>query len=248
MYTSDEADQLTSLRRGTISAGAIATRLTRNIFRLTATATSPAIPRASPGPRGSTRRGPEFDERDRHAENNVGDTAAPEYDAAGNENETPSAARPPPAPAIQVNGWNKVTNMTGTGVDISYRYDGSANGRADDNLAATATAATIFYYFAGPQMIQSVHQQPASPADGTKTETDQYVFSPRYVNVPILDTQTVLRTRLHNIVVRASATYYFSDRRQLQRQRAFWIPAARSSSAMSTPRRDRDGLFAGLLD
>ena len=26
--------------------------------------------------------------------------------------------------AIQVDGWNNVTHVTGTGVDISYQYDG----------------------------------------------------------------------------------------------------------------------------
>ena len=60
-----------------------------------------------------------------------------------------------------------------------------------DNLAATGMAATTFFYYAGPQMIQSVQQTPASPADGATTVTDQYVYSPRYVNAPILDTQTV---------------------------------------------------------
>ena len=63
-----------------------------------------------------------------------------------------------------------MTHVTGTGVDISYGYDGLGDMAVrTDNLAATGMAATTFFYYAGPQMIQSVQQTPASPADGATT-------------------------------------------------------------------------------
>ena len=110
-----------------------------------------------------------------------------------------------------MDGWNKVTHVTGTGVDISYGYDGLGDMAVrTDNLAATGMAATTFFYYAGPQMIQSVQQTPASPADGATTVTDQYVYSPRYVNSPILDTQTVSTYSASTTSwSAASGSYYF---------------------------------------
>ena len=79
-----------------------------------------------------------------------------------------------------------------------------------NNLAASGEAATTFFYYAGPQMIQSVQQTPASPADGATTVTDQYVYSPRYVNSPILDTQTVSTYRAQSRSWSSPAPpYYF---------------------------------------
>ena len=59
-------------------------------------------------------------------------------------------------------------------------------------------------------MIQSVQQTPAPPSDGATTVTDQYVYSPRYVNTPILDTQTTATYSAESSSWSSSAsTYYF---------------------------------------
>ena len=44
-----------------------------------------------------------------------------------------------------------------------------------NNLAATGTAVATFFYYAGPQMIQSVQQTPAPPSEGRATGGDKPV-------------------------------------------------------------------------
>jgi YD repeat-containing protein len=214
MYANDVADQLTNLTRGTISEGSIASPTYEETFLPDGNGNIAGYTQSVGGTTevDQTRTANSTNEIS-SVTNATGETAwaAPEYDAAGNETQTPSPLDPTQALAIQVNGWGQVTHVTGTGVDISYQYDGLGDMTVrTDNLAAAGTAATTFFYYAGQQMIESVQQTPASPGDGATTVTNQYVYSPRYVNSPILDTQTTSTYSVGSSSwSSSSSTYYF---------------------------------------
>ena len=61
-----------------------------------------------------------------------------------------------------------------------------------DNLAATGTVSTTDFYYSGPggQVLEERPRLPSSPIDGSTAVTQQYVYSPRYVDASILRTQT----------------------------------------------------------
>ncbi len=101
-------------------------------------------------------------------------------------------------------------------------------------LPPALTAGTTFYYYAGQQMIESVDQQPASPVDGTKAYTNQYVFSPRLRQFadPRHANHVYFVRRLMALV---SVHLLLLDRCQLQRHGAPEFQRRASSSATSTP-------------
>ena len=73
-----------------------------------------------------------------------------------------------------MNGWDQVTHVTGTGVDVSYQYDGLGGMVVRTNaLPPALTAGTTFYYYAGQQMIESVDQQL-----GVSGRRDKGVYQP----------------------------------------------------------------------
>ena len=95
MYTNDEADQLTSLTRGTISEGAIADPTFQESFTPDGNGNNEGYTQSVAGTTtvDQTRTSNSTNEID-SLTNTVGDTVAPEYDAAGNENVTPSPLDP----------------------------------------------------------------------------------------------------------------------------------------------------------
>ena len=83
-----------------------------------------------------------------------------------------------------------------------------------NNLASAGTASTTNMFYAGQQMIESVQQQPTSPENGETAVTTQYVFSPRYVDSPILFTAitaTYDATSSSWSTTSTSTYYYLTD-------------------------------------
>ena len=77
-----------------------------------------------------------------------------------------------------------------------------------NNLTATDKVSTTDIYYSGQQVVEEDPRLPASP-DGTATAVaHQYVYSPRSINTPILDTQTSY-TVVSGDWASTQATYYF---------------------------------------
>ena len=117
---------------------------------------------------------------------------------------------------MQVDGWNRPTHITyGSTINVNYAYDGLGNAIVSiNNLAPAGTASTTDMYYAGQQMIESVQQQPTSPENGETAVTSQYVFSPRYVDSPILFTAitaTYDATIQHLVAASIDTYYYLTD-------------------------------------
>ena len=70
-------------------------------------------------------------------------------------------------------------------VIATYAYDGQ------NRLIVTDVAGglTTDRYYAGDQMLSSIDRAPGSPSNGDTYSATQYVWSPRYVDAPILRTQ-----------------------------------------------------------
>ncbi len=77
-----------------------------------------------------------------------------------------------------------------------------------NNLAASDEVSTTDIYYSGQQVIEEGPRLPSSPASDAAAVAHQYVYSPRSVNTPILDTQTSY-TVVSSAWASATATYYF---------------------------------------
>ena len=124
----------------------------------------------------------------------------------------------------------------GDTVNVTYAYDGLHDMIYETNtLAASGTVATTDFYYSGQQAgLEADPRLPSSPTDDATAVGHQFVYSPRYVDSPILDTQTTY-TVVFGSWSSAANTYYFLDGCQLQRERPQPIPAASSRSVTSIP-------------
>ena len=95
---------------------------------------------------------------------------------------------------IKVDAWNDVTHISDTSgtVNVCYCYDGLHNMIVETNtLAPAGTVSTTDFYYSGQQLLEAEPRLPSSPtAYPPPAVAHQWVNLPRYVDSPILDTQT----------------------------------------------------------
>ena len=210
MYTNDKLDQIQSLTRGTISDNAVADPTFTEDFSPDGFGNQSSYDQTVDGSTTvdqTSTFGPTNEVQDF-----TGDGwATPTFDAAGNATATPNPLAPTTGLNVQVDAWNHVTNVTNTSdsINVSYFYDGVGNMIMRVNtLTASDKVSTTDIYYSGQQVVEEDPRLPASP-DGTATAVaHQYVYSPRSVNTPILDTQTSY-TVVSSDWASTQATYYF---------------------------------------
>ena len=210
MYSNDKLDQVESLTRGTISDGAIATPTFTENFSPDGFGNKSSYDQTVDGSTtidqtstfGPTNQVQDF----------TGDGwATPSFDAAGNATATPNPLAPTTALNLQVDGWNNVTHVSNTSdsIDVSQFYDALGNMIVRvNNLAASGEVSTTDIYYSGSQVLEEDPRLPTDPASDATAVGHQYIYSPRSVNTPILDTQTSY-TVVSESWTSASSTYYF---------------------------------------
>ena len=115
-----------------------------------------------------------------------GGSVTPVYDNAGNMISGPSPDSPTTRVHYKYDAWNRLvgvyTDDSGEPDDViaTYEYDG-ANRRIEKIVAGESSDTTTdFYYNQQWQMLETVTD------DGEDVTWDQYVYSPRYIDSPIV--------------------------------------------------------------
>ncbi len=210
LYQNDKLDQMTGLERGEVSGSAIADPTFTESFSPDGFGNQSSYQQTVDG-------GTTVDQTSTFGPTNQvqdfsGDGwAAPSFDAAGNATATPNPLAPTTGLNVQVDGWNNVTHVSNTSdsINVSYFYDALGNMIVRvNNLAASGTVSTTDIYYSGQQVLEEDPRLPASPASDAAAVAHQYVYSPRSINTPILDTQTSY-TVVSEAWTSATATYYF---------------------------------------
>ena len=212
MYANDKLDQVQSLTRGTISGDSIATPTFTEDFSPNGFGNQSSYDQTVDGSTtviSPPRRLIELTTTVRTAARS--DWAAPALTRPATPRSTPYPLAPTTGLNLQVDGWNNVTQVSNTSdsIDVSYFYDALGNMIVRvNNLTASDKVSTTDIYYSGQQVVEEDPRLPTSP-DGTATAVaHQYVYSPRSINTPILDTQTSY-TVVSAAWLRATASYYF---------------------------------------
>ena len=169
LYTNDELDQITSLTRGTVSDGAIASPTYTENFTLEGNGDISSVTENGGATQDRTfNNGDQVQNYDDGSDASTSDWATPEYDTAGNSLVTPNPSDPTNALNVKVDGWNDVVQISDAGdtVNVTYAYDGLHDMIYETNtLAASGTVATTDFYYSGQQMLEADPRLPSSPTD-----------------------------------------------------------------------------------
>ena len=211
MYANDKLDQVESLTRGTISDGAVASPTFTEEFSPDGFGNQSSYQQTVDGSTTvdqTSTFGPTNQVQDFSGDG----WATPSFDAAGNATATPDPLAPTTGLNVQVDGWNNVTNVSNASdsINVSYFYDALGNMIVRvNNLAASGEVSTTDIYYSGQQVLEEDPRLPSSPSsDAPAAVAHQYVYSPRSINTPILDTQTSY-TVVSSEWASATSTYYF---------------------------------------
>ena len=105
-----------------------------------------------------------------------GVSVTPQYDAAGNSIVTAQPGDATTALNLVYDAWNRLVSATFGTTTVAYQYDGE--GRRTERIVGTTVEHD---YYSGQQVIQVY-----TYTDGTFQGGYQYVWSPLYVDTPIV--------------------------------------------------------------
>ncbi len=210
MYSNDKLDQVETLTRGTISDGAIASPTFTEEFSPDGFGNQSSYQQTVAGST-TVDQTSTFGPTNQVQDFSGGGWATPSFDAAGNATATPNPLAPTTGLNIEVDGWNNVTHLSNTSdsINVSYFYDALGNMIVRvNNLTASDEVSTTDIYYSGQQVLEEDPRLPTGPASDAAAVAHQYVYSPRSVNTPILDTLTTY-TVASGAWTSATSTYYF---------------------------------------
>ena len=212
LFQNDKLDQLVSLARGTVSDGTIASPTFSQGWSPDGFGNWSSFRQTGSDATSQTRTANGANEISGISTTSGTSYVTPTYDLAGNMTAMPQPGNEATGLTCTYDAWNRLVHVTGSnGIDVSYQYDGL--GRLivrTDNTAASGTVSTTDLYYAGDQVLEERDRLPASPAAGATAMTQQFVWSPRYVDSPVLRTQTTATySEGTSSWSSSTATYYY---------------------------------------